>query len=133
MVAELVSVRMALRRRLAREPLDELLSSLSSKRPWHLRPTDGTIWRVIRSVEPALGRLPGVPNSCLYRSLARYALLHRAGRFPHFVAALPPTGPSDFGHAWVELDGHPYDPADAEDATRMVVTFRYPAQAVTTR
>ena len=67
-----------------------------------------------------------VPDTCLYRSLARYSILRRAGHPARFVMGLRPSAPEILGHAWVELDGIPVGEAvDPE----LVVTFAYPDRA----
>ena len=70
--------------------------------------------------------LPFVPKTCLYRSLARYALMNRAGHHVQFVMAIdPPKAPrADLdGHAWVELNGKP---VGEEVDERLIVTYAYP-------
>lgn len=88
------------------------------------------------AVEEALARadaltaaLPFVPQTCLYRSLARYALLRRAGHRPRFVMAVDPPREARSeleGHAWVEIDGTPFG---EEVDERLVVTYAYPPRA----
>lgn len=126
MAAELLLIRASLRNRLKREPLDELLIDLTARHVGHPAATQHQVRRLLRLVEPMVARLPGVPNTCLYRSLARYAVLRRAGCAAQFFVALPPAGPSESGHAWIQIDGRPYDTADAQQSLGMVVTFRYP-------
>ncbi len=63
-----------------------------------------------------MARLPWVSSTCLYRALARYALLHRSGAKPTFVMAVDRRGVAESGHAWVELDGTPFEESD--DVTR---------------
>jgi hypothetical protein len=74
--------------------------------------------------ERAVARLPWVANTCLFRALARYALLRRAGADAAFVMALRPEGVEADGHAWVELEGKPFE--EPGDVTHYKITFRYP-------
>jgi hypothetical protein len=68
-------------------------------------------------------RMRVVPNTCLYRALARYAMLRRAGHAARFVMGLDPRRSDVLGHAWVELDGRPL----GEDVDpHLVVTYSYP-------
>ncbi len=124
-VAELVALRLAWPRRLAGQPLDELLADLSA------RPISVSAIGLHRSdllrAERGVTRLPSVPGTCLYRALARYALLHRSGASPTFVMAVDKRGIAQSGHAWVELDGTPFE--ETEDVTRYAVTLRYRAGA----
>jgi len=68
-------------------------------------------------------RLPLVPDTCLYRCLARYAVFRRYGFEPRFVMAVSPRGVDEDGHAWLEFDGLPYREDRAEE---FVVSFSYP-------
>jgi Transglutaminase-like superfamily len=70
-----------------------------------------------------VARLRVVPDTCLYRSLARYALLRRAGHPARFMMGLDPRAADIVGHAWVELDGAPFG-EEVEPA--LAVTFAYP-------
>jgi hypothetical protein len=67
-----------------------------------------------------------LPDTCLYRSLARYALLRRAGHPVRFVMAIDPKKPELEGHAWIELDGVPLG---EEVEPGLAVTFTYPPPA----
>ena len=71
----------------------------------------------------------GVPGTCLYRAMARWAALRSAGLDASFVMGLRRAG-GDLGHAWVEVDGMPVD--EAPDAG-LVVTYRFPASAPPSR
>lgn len=62
-----------------------------------------------------------VEDTCLYRALARWTALKRAGLPAELVLGLRREAP-DTGHAWVELDGAPVD--EAADASLMA-TYRY--------
>lgn len=74
-------------------------------------------------IEAVLRRIPGVPATCLVRALARFAAFARAGLDVRFVMALRPEHDDVVGHAWVEIDGAPYD--EIVDA-RLVETFAFP-------
>jgi hypothetical protein len=125
-VAELVVLRLSLPSRLAREPLDTLLAGLT---PVTRAPTPDSASALHRRdllrVERGVARLPWVPSTCLYRALARYALLRRHGVPAVFVMGLGAEGVKGNGHAWIELEGLPFEEPD--DVTRYAVTFRYPS------
>ena len=74
--------------------------------------------------EIAVQRFPWVAATCLYRALGRYAVLRRTGMNATFVMALGPQGVQDDGHAWVEVEGKPFE--EPADVSRYAVTFRYP-------
>jgi len=124
-MAELVALRLALPARLDREPLDELLAGLTrgtqaSKDSSSL----AVVTRDLRLAERGLTHLPWVPSTCLYRSLGRYAVLRKIGADASFVMGLGPGGVAADGHAWVEVDGTPFDERD--DVSCYTITFRYP-------
>jgi hypothetical protein len=83
----------------------------------------------ILAVESVLDKAPGVPKTCLYRALARFATLRRAGVDAVFVMALPSRGGDGHGHAWVEVDREPF--CEDEDVSSMTATFCYPPAART--
>lgn len=122
LAAELISIRLWLRSRLDREPLDALLERLSqgSRRSFPLHHD----WLIEQS-ERVIARLPGVPDTCLYRALGRYAVLRRRGVAAEFFVGLPRAPSTEPGHAWILVDGHPWQD-DPELVSRMTVTFRYP-------
>ena len=123
-MAELVALRLALPARLHRQPLDELLASLT---PAHSVRADALDWpsfrRDVLRVEHALYLLRWPWDTCLYRVLARYAVLRRNGMEATFVMAVGPGGVEDDGHAWIELDGAPFE--EPKDLSRYAVTFRF--------
>lgn len=125
LTTELVSARVSLPVRMAREPLDLLLRRLSGTAP---RPLPLGYCRLIRQSERVIAHLPGVPNTCLYRALARYAVLQRRGVPVEFLVGLPRTPSLEPGHAWILVNGRPCE-EDRELASRMAVTFRYPPVA----
>ncbi len=125
-VLALVVLRLSLPLRLAREPLDALLASLTTA-PALLpaNPRDAaSLTRDVLNAEFAVGQLPWVARTCLYRALARYAVLRRGGLAATFVMGLGPRGIEDDGHAWVEVDGEAFEELD--DVRHFCVTFRYP-------
>lgn len=65
-----------------------------------------------------------VPDTCLYRALARFALFARHGHAAAFVVAVVNADP-ETAHAWVELDGAPW----GEELDRAyTVIIRWPPQ-----
>jgi len=78
----------------------------------------------LRTSEALLARVRVLPDTCLYRSLARYAVLRRAGHPARFVMGIKrPSGGDITGHAWVEIGGAP---AFEEIEPDLCVTFSYP-------
>ena len=127
-VAELVALRLALPLWLETKPLDHLLASLT---PAAVAPrAEGELppfRRDLLHAERAVAHLPWASTTCLYRALARYAFLRRTGADATFVMAVDKRGIAEHGHAWVEVDGTPFEEPD--DLTRYTVTFRYPPTA----
>lgn len=106
---------------LDRRPLPSLLGALTPRRSSAV-PID-VAERAIADSERLFERLGVVPDTCLYRSLARYAVLRRAGHPARFVMGLDPTAKDIEGHAWVELAGEPaFETLDPG----LAVTFAYP-------
>lgn len=125
-VASLVVLRLSLPTRLAREPLDALLASLTptpARRLVSARAVPGLARDVLRT-EFVVRHLPWIAGTCLYRAIARYALLRRTGLDASFVMGVGPRGVHDDGHAWVEVDGRPFE--EPADVNRYAITFRYP-------
>lgn len=124
LVARALELRIRLLRRIPSVPLPRILQELT---PTHLPPivlTASEIWRVVRIVEAFYRRTRFLPDTCLYRALTRYALLRRSGHPAKFVMGMDPRVREDLtAHAWVELDGAPYQ--EALDP-RLVVTYVYP-------
>src|SRR5262245_9488349 len=58
-----------------------------------------------RYAEWAVNRVPFLPRTCLYRSLAQFGVECLAGREATFVMGVRRTGDDLVGHAWLELDG----------------------------
>jgi hypothetical protein len=122
---ELCALRLTLARRLAREPLDGLLVSLTPSVCSAAPTLDfASLRRALLLAERGVARLPWVPRTCLYRALARYAFLRRRGLDISFVLGLGSGAPESTGHAWVELGGAPFE--EVEDVDNYVVTFRFP-------
>jgi len=120
--ARALATRLRLASMMRRSSLPELLRALSP---------DAVVARPLETVEGGLSaaqrivaHLRGVPDTCLYRSLARYAILRRAGHPVRFVMALDPKKAA--GHAWIELDGAPLG---EEIDPSLTVTFTYPDSA----
>ncbi len=125
---EAIALRLGLWGMVARRSLPELLAALTpAEAPQKPAPRDAVDEALTRA-ERLFARAPLVPDTCLYRSLARYALLCRAGHPARFVMGIEPQADPRAeirGHAWVELDGVPY----AEEVDEgMVVTYAYPGQ-----
>ncbi len=123
---ELTLFRLLAPRWFAQKPLDALLAeqwrpSLSPALI-ELRALEVDVARV----EALLGRAPFLAGSCLYRALARYALLRRRGYDACFVLGVDARGLEQPGHAWVEVGARPF--AESDDLSRYRVTFRYPAR-----
>ena len=124
LAARALELRIRLLRQVPAIPLPRILQELT---PASLPPIDLTsseIWRVVRIVEAICRRTRVFPDTCLYRALTRYALLRRSGHAAKFVMGMDPRVREDLtAHAWVELDGMPYQ--EALDP-RLVVTYVYP-------
>ena len=116
--AYLVGLRCALPTALRALPLPVVLRFLSP------RSRMATTTRALRAVARSerVARRIRVADTCLYRSMVRFAALRSAGAPAEFVMGLRREAP-ETGHAWVELDGAPVgEPADE----RLVETFRFP-------
>lgn len=121
---EAVAARLRASRLLGRRSLPAVLGALTPRvaREVPLDVAEGAITAAERLFE----RLRVVPDTCLYRSLARYAVLRGAGHPARFVMGLDldPKKRDLEGHAWVELHGEPVGETLEPGLT---VTFRYPA------
>ena len=124
-----LSLRLRLDRMLRRHSLPGLLGALTpvtSATPERSSPQRvplPTVEDALLAAEKVIEHLRVVPNTCLYRSLARYAVLRSAGHPARFVMGLSPGAPEITGHAWVELDGAPMGETVDDD---MVITYAYP-------
>lgn len=118
-----VAVRLGAHTLLGRRALPAALSTLTSAPSARAVPRD-VAERAITSSERLCERLRVVPDTCLYRSLARYAVLRRAGHPARFVLGLNPKAGEILGHAWVELHG---EPVGETIEPGLAVTFAYPS------
>jgi hypothetical protein len=118
-----LSLRFRLDRMLQRHSLPGLLGALTPKHSSPKRVPLPTVEDALLAAEKVIEHLRVVPNTCLYRSLARYAVLRSAGHPARFVMGLSPRAPEITGHAGVELDGAPMGETIADD---MVITYAYP-------
>lgn len=121
MLVELIARRAILAVRFEREPLDRLLAVLD--RGPRSAVLNGDLSVAMAWADSVADRVPALPKTCLYRSLARFAALRARGVDARFVMGLPRSQGGD-GHAWVEIDGAPY--LEDEDVSAMAVTFCYP-------
>jgi hypothetical protein len=122
--AGLLSHRLSMERRFHRSALDTLLTELSGRtRPVSRLPLD-LIERDVRRAERLLALSKQLSDTCLYRALARYAVLSKAGFPAVFLMGLPRGGGDEPGHAWVEVFGQPF--AETRSVAELAVTFRYP-------
>jgi len=118
-----LSLRLRLDRMLKRHSLPGLLGALTPRHSLSERVPLPTVEDALLAAERVIERLRVVPDTCLYRSLARYAVLRSAGHPARFVMGLSPSAPEITGHAWVELDGAPMGETVDDD---MVITYAYP-------
>lgn len=110
-----------------RAPFDALLRALDGHRGRGGELSAVLVAAIVRG-ERAAERIPFLPKTCLFRSLARFAVLRARGINAAFVMGLPRDGVGD-GHAWVEVAGVAV--LDDEDLSSMTVTFCYPPAART--
>ena len=120
---DLIAVRLKLRAILRSRPLPAVLAVLTPPRAPRASVPMPILDRAIHAAEDILSRLGIVPDTCLYRSLARYAVFRRAGHRVRFVMGIQRNVADITGHAWIELDGQPYDESPDPE---MIVTFSYP-------
>jgi hypothetical protein len=122
---DLLLLRRRLPRMLEREPLDILLGRLESWRPtWRRHPplARDRVEASITVSEAFVLRL-GFANTCLYRSMARYAVLRSQGVPALFRMGVHPP-PDETGHAWVEDEDGPY--REEIEEGQYVITFSHP-------
>jgi hypothetical protein len=125
MVVELALWRISLpvlKRLIGVETLVKRMAARAASSP--IAPADRVA--VIRQVAAGGGRLL-VSANCLERSLVYYRLLSRAGADPVLVLGVRRDGSSLKGHAWVALDGQPFEVS--KDEYTPVVTFALTAGA----
>jgi hypothetical protein len=129
-LAVLVATRLRGFRALDRGALDDVLASLDDPRRGSRRGARLEVWerRTLKVVEGLLRRVPGLPGTCLVRSLARFAAFARMGLDVRFVMALRPESGDVVGHAWLEIEGEPFE--EVVDA-RLVETFAFPPRPLT--
>lgn len=122
-----IALRLRLGAWVRRRSLPDLLRGLTPTRGRGAPVPLPQVEDALRESEALLSRLRVLPDTCLYRSLARYAVLRRAGHAARFVMGIKPPrtmGRGEIeGHAWVELDGAP---AFEDIEPELVVTFSYP-------
>src|SRR5580693_492480 len=104
--ARAIATRLRLASLVRRRSLPDLLLALTPSAATAPLPLPAAK-RAISAAERVVRRIRGVPDTCLYRSLARYQALRRAGHPARFVMALDTRAADIEGHAWVELDGEP--------------------------
>lgn len=130
LAAQALELRIRLRLRVPSTPLPRILEELTPAQLPPITASGPEIWNVLRWVEAFCRRSRLLPDTCLYRALTRYALLRRSGHAVKFVMGMDPRPRDDMtAHAWVELDGKPYQ--EVLDA-RLVVTYVYPDERSTT-
>jgi hypothetical protein len=105
------------------QSLDVLLAQLESWNP-RVRTTRRTLEDSITVTEALVTRLRLAPDTCLYRSMARYALLRGHGVRATFCMGVNPPPYSSTGHAWVEDEDGPY--RERIDDGQYVVTLWRP-------
>lgn len=71
-------------------------------------------------------------TTCLYRSLARYALLRAVGEEVRFVLGVRLEGEDLIAHAWLTNQGQPFD-EPTKDLSRYAVIMTYPLTDSTPR
>jgi len=124
LAARALEIRIRLLRRVPSVPLPRILQELTPTQPPQVGLTASEIWPVVRLVEAICRRIRFMPDTCLYRALTRYALLREAGHAAVFVMGMDPRVREDLtAHAWVQLDGAPYQ--EALDP-RLIVNYVYP-------
>ena len=101
-----------------RQPLPRTLERLAAHRPL-ARGSPAQTARAIARSERLISALALPRDTCLYRSLARFAHLRSQGDPVTFVMGVH----EDHGHAWLERDGDALEELDYP----YTVTYRYPA------
>lgn len=121
-IVTLAALRVRLPFALALRPLDRVVTS--AERGPAVDLDDPALTTAIEVVERWVRFARVVPDTCLYRALARWAVLRRAGRPVRFVMGVREGGADLVGHAWVEEHGAPL--GEVLDAA-YVVTYVHPA------
>ncbi len=118
-----LSLRLRLDRMMRRHSIPGLLGALTPRHPSPARLPLPVVEDALLAAEKVIEHLRVVPDTCLYRALARYAVLRSAGHPARFVMGLSPRALEIEGHAWIELDGAPMGETLDDD---MVITYAYP-------
>jgi hypothetical protein len=123
--AKAVALRLRLAALVRDRSMPDILRELTPSTPRSPRATPlPSLGRALTASEALFARVPVAPDTCLYRALARYAILRSGGHPARFVMGIRPGQPEITGHAWVEIEGRPY----REDVDPgLVVTYSYPA------
>jgi hypothetical protein len=117
--AYLIGLRCSLPAAIRALPLPAVLRLVASRKTSAAAPPRRAYEAIARSERVA--RRLRAPDTCLFRSIVRFAGLRAAGLPATFVMAVCVDDP-ETGHAWVEIDGVPSgEPLD----TRYVPTFRF--------
>ncbi len=132
LVALYLAERARATRGLARRGLDEVVERIDGRGArTRIVPDLASAELAIEVAEALCARTPAA-DTCLFRALARYALLRRLGLEPVLVVGVrpgsaldapAPASDDEIGHAWVELAGEPFPP---ERLPRLVVSYRHP-------
>ena len=107
----LVVVRLCARRALQDADLDGFMRTLTPKKCTYIDPRKPEdVLDDLRRVERWIGKIPILSNTCLDRSIARYAALRQAGVDVKFCVGVRPASADGGveGHAWLELDDVPF-------------------------
>lgn len=133
LVAEALALRLCVGVLFRIRSLPALLDAITKASPEREPAPLPLVEEALRVAEGVFERLRVAPDTCLYRSLARYAVLTSAGHSARFVMGVKPLLNAEItGHAWVEIHG---EPAFEEVDPDLVVTFAYPSrrEAIVTR
>lgn len=117
---DLLVLRARVPRAFDRQPLPRTLETLAAHRAI-ARGTLAQAERAIARTERLISALSLPRDTCLYRSLARFAHLRSQGQPVTFVMGVH----EDHGHAWLERDGEALEELDYP----YTVTYRYPPAA----
>jgi hypothetical protein len=116
-IGELLALRIRAPRWFDATPLPETLRRLAAHQPW-VEASPEELDLAIDRAERLWSRLAGPHDTCLYRSLARFAVLRARGHEVRFVMGVF----ADHGHAWLERAGEPLEELDYP----YTVTWSYP-------
>lgn len=124
--AELLRLRRRLPGMLAKEPIDTLVARLAMWQPSRRNLSRARLETSIAATEKVIKLLRLAEDTCLYRSMGRYAVLRANGFAVSFCMGIRPP-PHRTGHAWIEDDDGPYLEEIGEGD--YIVTFTHPAFA----